>query len=142
MGMLSIETLMKLDRKQVMEVPVKEVHAKHLSKILGHDVNVKIKALSGNTYTELLAGANGKKGNVNISKIYKAQTLIVVEAMQEPSLKDKELQNHFGVGSPADLAQILFPRGEMVTIFNAVSELSGYGDDDEDEDTDDEVKNS
>ena len=44
MAILSIETLMKLDRKLVEEVPTKEVRAKHLSKLMGQDVSVKIKA--------------------------------------------------------------------------------------------------
>lgn len=95
MAILSIDTLMKLDRKLVEEIPTKEVRAKHLSKIMGKDVSVKIKALSGETYIGLLATATNKKGNVDPAKTYKAQTLIVVEAMQEPSLKDKELQSHF-----------------------------------------------
>lgn len=50
MAILSIDTLMKLDRKLVEEVPTKEIRAKHLSKIMGQDVSVKIKALSGETY--------------------------------------------------------------------------------------------
>ncbi len=140
MAILSIDTLMKLDRKLVEEVPTKEVRAKHLSKIMGKDVSVKIKALSGETYIGLLATATNKKGNVDPAKTYKAQMLIVVEAMQEPSLKDKELQSHFGAVSPADLARILFPGGEMTSVFGEVAELSGYGDDEEE--TDEEVKNS
>ena len=55
------------------------------------------------------------------------------------SLKDKELQAHFGAASPVDLAAILFPGGEMVGIYSEIAMLSGYGDD---EDTDEEVKNS
>lgn len=62
MAILSIDTLMKLDRKLVEEVPTKEVRAKHLSKIMGQDVSVKIKALSGETYVGLLATATNKKG--------------------------------------------------------------------------------
>lgn len=34
MAILSIDTLMKLDRKLVEEIPTKEVRAKHLSKIM------------------------------------------------------------------------------------------------------------
>ena len=138
MAVLSIDTLMKLDRKKVLEVPTREVKAKHLSKLMGEDVSVKIRALSGETYTELLATAANKKGTVEPGKAYKTQSLIVAEAMIEPSLKDKELQNHFGAVSPAELAGVLFPGGEMVSIFTQIADLSGYG---ADEDTDEEVKN-
>ena len=142
MAILSIDTLMKLDRKLVEEVPTKEVRAKHLSKIMGKDVSVKIKALSGETYIGLLATAINKKGNVDPAKTYKAQTLIVVEAMQEPPLKDKELQEHFGAASPIDLAKILFPGGELTSVFHEVADLSGFKDDEDDEDEDiDEIKN-
>ena len=70
---------------------------------------------------------------------YRAQALIVVEAMQSPSLKDKELQVHFGAASPIDLAKTLFPGGELTKIFQEVADLSGFGDD-EDEDLE-EIKN-
>ena len=50
MGVVSISELMKMDRGLVKEVPTKEVYAKHLSKILGKRVTVKVKALPGNTY--------------------------------------------------------------------------------------------
>lgn len=88
---------------------------------------------------DLLATATNKKGNVDVSKTYRAQALIVVEAMQSPSLKDKELQVHFGAASPIDLAKTLFPGGELTKIFQEVADLSGFGDD-EDEDLE-EIKN-
>lgn len=142
MGIVSIDALMKIDRGLITEIPVKEVRAKHLSKIMGADVSVKIKALSGNTYSSLMATAKNKKGGIDVSKLYKAQSLIVVEGVQEPSLKDKELQAHFGAASPVDLAAILFPGGEMVDIYSDISMLSGYGDDEDEDGVDEEVKNS
>ena len=79
MGIVSIDALMKIDRGLITEIPTKEVRAKHLSKIMDKDVSVKIKALSGNTYGSLLAVAKNKKGDIDVSKIYKAQSLIVVK---------------------------------------------------------------
>lgn len=139
MSVVSIKALMELDRGKVTDIPTKEVRTKHLSKIMGTDVNVKIKALNGNTYCQLMAVSKSKSGDVDISKVYKAQSLIVVEGLVEPSLKDKELQTHFGAVSPADLAAILFPGGELVSLYSEIAVLSGYGDDDES--ADEEVKN-
>ena len=139
MGNLSIDMLMRLDREKVAEVPVKDIKANRLSQLMGQDVTVEIKALAGDTYMDLLATATNKKGNVDVSKTYRAQALIVVEAMQSPSLKDKELQVHFGAASPIDLAKTLFPGGELTKIFQEVADLSGFGDD-EDEDLE-EIKN-
>lgn len=139
MAKLSIDMLMRLDREKVAEVPVKDIKANRLSQLMGQDVTVEIKALAGDTYMDLLATATNKKGNVDVSKTYRAQALIVVEAMQSPSLKDKELQVHFGAASPIDLAKTLFPGGELTKIFQEVADLSGFGDD-EDEDLE-EIKN-
>lgn len=139
MEKLSIDMLMRLDREKVAEVPVKDIRANRLSQLMGQDVTVEIKALAGDTYMDLLATATNKKGNVDVSKTYRAQALIVVEAMQSPSLKDKELQVHFGAASPIDLAKTLFPGGELTKIFQEVADLSGFGDD-EDEDIE-EIKN-
>ena len=139
MGKLSIDMLMRLDREKVAEVPVKDIKANRLSQLMGQDVTVEIKALAGDIYMDLLATATNKKGNVDVSKTYRAQALIVVEAMQSPSLKDKELQVHFGAASPIDLAKTLFPGGELTKIFQEVADLSGFGDD-EDEDLE-EIKN-
>ena len=139
MEKLSIDMLMRLDREKVAEVPVKDIKANRLSQLMGQDVTVEIKALAGDIYMDLLATETNKKGNVDVSKTYRAQALIVVEAMQSPSLKDKELQVHFGAASPIDLAKTLFPGGELTKIFQEVADLSGFGDD-EDEDLE-EIKN-
>ncbi|MBS5273898.1 hypothetical protein KHZ31_10200 [butyrate-producing bacterium] len=139
MEKLSIDMLMRLDREKVAEVPVKDIKANRLSQLMGQDVTVEIKALAGDIYMDLFATATNKKGNVDVSKTYRAQALIVVEAMQSPSLKDKELQVHFGAASPIDLAKTLFPGGELTKIFQEVADLSGFGDD-EDEDLE-EIKN-
>ena len=139
MAKLSIQTLMKLDREKVMEVPSKEVKAVHLSNLLGEDSYITIKALSGTQYMDLLATARNKKNDLDMSKMFKAQSLIVVEGVTEPSLKDAELQKHFGAASPVDLAQILFPGGELTSVFNEVAKLSGFIEDDEE--LEEEVKN-
>lgn len=139
MAKLSIQTLMKLDREKVMEVPSKEVKAVHLSNLLGEDSYITIKALSGNQYMDLLATARNKKNDLDMSKMFKAQSLIVVEGVTEPSLKDAELQKHFGAASPVDLAQILFPGGELTSVFNEVAKLSGFIEDDDE--LEEEVKN-
>lgn len=143
MSKLSIEMLMKLDRDKMKEVPTAEAPAARLSELLGEKVTVKVKALSGDQYTELMATSRGKKGTTDISKVFRAQALVVVEGVVEPSLKDKDLQVHFGAASPVELAKILFPGGELVDVFKAIADISGFLDDEDDdeEDTVKEVKN-
>lgn len=93
MAKLSIDMLMRLDREKLAEVPKKEIKADRLSQLMGEEVMVEIKALSGDTYTDLIATAANKKGNVDVRKTFRARALIVVESMVTPSLKDKELRN-------------------------------------------------
>ena len=44
----------------------------------------------------------------------------------EPSLKDKELQKHFGVASPKDLAFLFFPGMELSALADKVTKFSGF----------------
>lgn len=138
---LTIESLMKLDREKLLEVPTKEIKAVRLSELIGKDVTITIHALSGDKYIDLISTASNKKGNVDLTKMYRAQALIVAEGVESPSLKDAELQKHFGAASPVELAKMLFPGGELVSVFSEIAELSGYTDSEDDETMQDEVKN-
>ncbi len=140
MAKLTIKDLMNIDREKLAAVPTKEVVAKRLSEMLGEKSTVTIKALSGNQYMDLIATARNKKNDIDMSKMFKAQSLIVVEGVIEPSLKDAELQKHFGAASPVDLAQALFPGGELIEVFNEIAALSGFVED-EDDSLEDEIKN-
>lgn len=140
MAKLTIKDLMNIDREKLAAVPTKEVVAKRLSEMLGEKSTVTIKALSGNQYMDLIATARNKKNDIDMSKMFKAQSLIVVEGVIEPSLKDAELQKHFGAASPVDLAQALFPGGELIEVFNEIAALSGFVEDEGDS-LEDEVKN-
>ncbi|MFR5243506.1 MAG: hypothetical protein ACLTFJ_01590 [Clostridium sp.] len=50
MAKLSIDMLMRLDREKLAEVPKKEIKADRLSQLMGEEVLVEIKALSGDIY--------------------------------------------------------------------------------------------
>ena len=64
----------------------------------------------------------------NYSKFFDTKLIIVTEGVEEPNLKDKKLQEHFGVERAVDLAEILFG-SEINTIADAITEISGYTDD-------------
>ena len=127
-----MEKLMKLDRDKLMEVPTEKIKAKTLSKIVGEDVEITVKALSGSLYTELISGASGKDGSIDGSKIYDAYAMIVVKGCVEPSLKDEGLQKYYNAASPKDLAKILFPGGELTKISERIGSLSGFGTNEDD----------
>lgn len=130
---IGIENLMKLDRDKLKEVPTREVKAAHLSEVMGEDVYIKIKALKGNVYYDNLAMSRSGNGKIKMNKIYEMQKHMALEAIVEPNLKDKELMAHFGAATPKELVEILIPGGDLTDVFAEIADLSGFGEDDEDD---------
>jgi len=133
-----VDKLMAIDKGEFAKEQTAEMQAKHLSKVLKEQVTIRVRALPGDQYTDITARLVNKKGNADFSKSYDVNALLVVEGVVEPSLKDKELQKHFGAATPKELAKLLFPGGELTEIANMITELSGFSQPEEDED---EVKN-
>lgn len=138
-----MEKLMKLDRDKLLEVPSAKIKAEHLSKVAGETVEITVKALSGGRYTELMSSATNKSGGVDMSRVYDAHTRVVVAGCVEPNLKDKELMEYYQAVTPKDLAQILFPGGEMIKISEKIRFLSGFDKENEDDEGTDyeDIKN-
>jgi len=134
-----VDKLMAIDKGKFSENQTAEMQAKRLSAVLGEPVTIKVKALSGDQYTDITTRIVDKKGDADFSKAYDVNALLVVEGIVEPSLKDKELQKHFGAATPKELAKLLFPGGELTEVANKITELSGFSQ--SDKDTEDEVKN-
>ena len=137
MGIIDIKTMMNLDREKLAEKPTSTVTAKKLSELTGEEQQVKVQALSGGRYLKYLGPAQKTE---DYEKMYDAQAIVVGEAVVDPDLKDKGLQEHFGVKNSRDLAKVLFPGGELTEIFQEVSVLSGYLNRSEIE-PEDEIKN-
>lgn len=144
-----MEKLMKLDRDKLAEVPTAKVKAERLSKVAGDDVEIILKAISGNLYTSFVSRATNKAGAFDYEKMYEAHAMIMVHGCIEPDLRDKELMKHFGAETPKDLAKKLFPGGELVKMSEKIGELSGFKAKEDSDDGDehdsidyDDVKNS
>lgn len=137
-GKSTIEQLMKLDRGKVIEVETSKIRAKRLSRVAGEDVFVTVRALPGDEYAELSSRAVGKDNQIDASKSYDTQALIVSAGMVDPDLKDKDLQAYYEAKTSKDLAKVLFPGGELSNIANEIGRLSGFVDM---KDDDDEIKN-
>ena len=125
------QKLLQIDRGQFQKEEFLEVKAKKLSEITGEEVVLKFRALSGKEYTSIASTAVRDKGGVDYSKAYDVNALMICEALLEPSLKDKELQKHFGVASPKDLAFLFFPGMELSALADKVTKFSGFSDGDE-----------
>ena len=122
-----VDKLMAIDKGEFATGKTAKLYAKHLSDVLGETTEVTVKALTGEEYSSFAAMLYGDDGEVNYSKIYEINTLLVAEGMVEPDLKDSEMQKHFGVATPKELAKLLFPGGEISKIADKITEISGFG---------------
>ncbi len=120
------QKLLQIDKGEFQKEKLLEVKAKSLTKIMGEEVMLKFRALSGKEYTSLASTAMSDKGGVDYAKAYDVNALIICESLMEPSLKDKELQKHFGVASPKDLAFLFFPGMELSALADKVTKFSGF----------------
>ena len=125
------QKLLQIDKGQFQKEEFLEVRAKRLSEIMGEEIMLKFRALSGKEYTSIASTAVRDKGGVDYSKAYDVNALMICEALMEPSLKDKELQKHFGVASPKDLAFLFFPGMELTVLADKVTKFSGFLEEDE-----------
>lgn len=133
-----VEQLLQADAKKAEEKATGVVKSKKLAKILGLDtpVEVKIQEIDTRRLNDILAIQVDKKGNVDLTKALDSKLLACVEGIVEPSMKDKDLQKHYHAATPKDLALTLFGF-EVTAISDAICELSGVTD----EDNEDEIKN-
>lgn len=129
----ALQLLMGMDYDKIVKVPEKEVRIKRLSEMAGADFFVKVRALSGKRFMELAGSSVGKNGKVDYSRAYDANVRILLAGIVEPDLKNKDLLERFHAATPQDLVNILFTGGEVGLLADAITELSGYGDDAEDE---------
>lgn len=130
-----IDELLALDSKEITEKDTATVEIKKLSKKLGKPFLVTVQAIDPELYMELSTDMLDKKGNVDYSKAFKQNTLIVLEGVIEPNLKDEKLLKHFGAATPKELAEKLF-EGAIPIIAAKVGEISGF-----DNEVEEEIKN-
>lgn len=127
--MNTVELLMNADVESFGGRPKAQMEINRLTKKFGQPFVVELQGLSSKKYTELSSRMMDNNNKLDASKVSDTYTLIVMESMTEPNLKDADLQAHFGVKTPKDLAQKIFNGGEIVALADKVAILSGYGDD-------------
>ena len=133
-----VEQLLQADAKKVEVRATGTIKSKKFAKILGAEepVDIQICEIGTRRLNDILAIQVDKKGNVDLSKSLDSKLLTCVEGIVEPSMKDKDLQKHFHCATPKDLALALFGF-EVTAISDAICELSGVTD----EDNEEEIKN-
>jgi hypothetical protein len=127
------EKLLALDAKKYKEKQTADVEIKRLSELIGEPFIVKVQEVDSERMQEIQAMLFDKKGRPDMSQARKVNTLIVLEGVIEPNLKDENLQKHFGAATPKELAAVLFKGDELTNVANEIAIISGYAIDEEEE---------
>lgn len=136
-----VDGLLALDKEDVLKKETAEIEIKRLSKLTGKPFMVEVQAVSARRYQEIQSGLLSKNGSVDFSKVYDVNQSIVLEGVINPNLKDQKLLDHFGAKTPKELAQVLFQGGDMVKLADLVAKVSGFEDEEEAQEQEDEIKN-
>ena len=134
-----VDKLLNVDAGKVNEKKEKNIKSKRLGELMGLEegVEIAIREIPAKRFNDILAKQYNSKGNFDYTKSFDAKALACAEAIVNPDLKSKELQEHFACATPKDLVIKLFG-AEINSISDEITRLSGYQ---EVEETDEEIKN-
>lgn len=129
-----VDQLLKADAKKINDLDTGVYLSNKLAKVLGQDepVEVVIREIPSRRLNELVAYQLDKKGNVDFAKTFDTKLMLCLEGIVEPSMRNKDLQEHFGAKTGTDLAEKLFGN-EINEISDAISALSGLVGNEEEE---------
>lgn len=125
-----VERLVQADVDKAYELKRDVYKSKRLQELLGTEepVEVVVKELPQRTIKAHMAMQYSSSGKHQMDRIFDTELMNLVEGVVEPSLKDKDLRDHYRVQTPKELAEVLFGR-EVSSISDKIMELSGYADD-------------
>ncbi len=129
-----VDQLLKADAKKINDLDTGVYKSKKLAKVLGQDepVEITIREIPSRRLNDIVAFQLDKKGNVDFAKTFETKLMVCLEGIVEPSMRNKDLQEHFGAKSGTDLAEKLFG-SEINEISDAISALSGLVGNEEEE---------
>lgn len=135
-----VDVLLNADTNVILAEKTEEYEVKRLSEILGERFVLTLKAIPAKRYSEIQTTAinvNNKRKSVDL---YKMQMLTLNEGIKEPNLADPNLMKKFGATTPFDMYEKLFLAGEITDIANKISALSGYNEEEKQQNIE-EIKN-
>lgn len=135
-----VDILLNADTNAVLAEKTEKYEVERLSKILGEKFVLTLKAIPAKRYSEIQTTAinmNGKRKSVDL---YKMQMLTLNEGIKEPNLAEPNLLKKFGATTPFDMYEKLFLAGEITNITNKISTLSGYSEEEKQQNIE-EIKN-
>jgi len=128
-----VDKLLAADTGKLTARPTGSKEIKRLSEITGEPFVVHYQAVTADIVDDIseLTTITNKKGEPVDIESMRATALYVVEGATEPSMKNEKLMKHFGAATPEDLVHKLFLPGEVLDLYRAISDISGFKDTDE-----------
>ena len=114
------------------KLPTKRIEITRLSEVYGSPFYVTLQGVSASKWEELQDMAlkiQGKDLDIDTNLL---QIFVVMESVLDdsgkPLFKNKELMMKFGSPTPKELIKKILLSGEIVSIYGAVSDISGFKD--------------
>ena len=136
-----LDKLLSADVSKI-ELPTSKIEIKRLSKLFGFKFELTLRAIPAEQHASIQKNSFSiKKNQVHDIDIYQMQIQTILAGVVDPSFKDKNLLEKFGVATPKDLVGKLFLSAELSEISNEINKLCGF-DAITQEELEDEVKNA
>lgn len=135
-----VNVLLNSDINEVLAEKIEEYEVERLSKVLGEKFVLTLKSIPAKRYSEIQTAAINIKGKSKNVDLYKMQMLTLNEGVKEPNLADINLLKKFNATTPFDMYEKLFLAGEITDIANKISALSGYSEEEKQQNIE-EIKN-
>ena len=136
------DKLMAVDDSAINEKRTQKVHSERLSALFGTKAEITIEALPYRRVSKIMDAALKDNGRLDPDRAVDARCHLIRLSVTEIPWGDERLQKKFRASDPKDLAEKMFDY-EIGTVADAILELSGYGEAEQEEEADleDEIKN-
>lgn len=122
--MSKIDLLLKIDKTKLVR-PSKDVEVKRLSEALGEPFVVTCQALTADEQEEIQENVSvNTDGEISADKNIQIET--VLHGVKDPDLYSKKVIEYFGAATAYDAVKKIFLPGEVTSIYNTITRLSGF----------------
>jgi hypothetical protein len=133
--MSKLDLLLKVDKTKLVR-PTQEVEIKRLSDLVGETFTVTCQALTPDEFGELQNSISiEQNGQVSINDDIQVET--VINGVKDPQLDSQQVIEYYGAVNAKEVVKIIFLPGEINSLYQVISNLSGFG-----RDAVKEIKNS
>jgi len=110
--------------------PSVEKEIKRLSDLMGTPFILELEALTADEFSDIQKSSikMGKKAQVEDIDTDTVQVVSIIKATKNIDFAEKSLRDKFNAHSSKMVVQKLFLPGEIAQVYNAIADISGFGD--------------